>query len=154
MKTRAKKRWPFIGLKLEIHALNTETFPLPSLHTVFRTASDNIHNGYGFTLVRGIPVDKYNIEENMMIYVGISSHIASVRGRQNAFFNKNATNNMITHIMDYPPSKTDKHAPPAGHTNKQITFHTDIGDIVSLYGLDGPASGGESLISSTWRNIQ
>jgi hypothetical protein len=68
--------------------LNPTTFPLPSLHHVLRAVSDILYKGYGFTMIRGIPVDNYNAEENKIIYVGVSSHIAPVRGRQNYYFNQ------------------------------------------------------------------
>jgi hypothetical protein len=131
--------------------LNPKTFPLPSLHHVLRAVSDNLHKGYGFTMIRGIPVDDYNAEENMIIYVGVSSHIAPVRGRQNSYFNQTSEDVMVTHITNYLRSKDDDRILPAGHTDKEITFHSDIGDIVSLYALDEPVTGGESLLASTWR---
>jgi hypothetical protein len=57
----------------------------------------------------------------------------------------------VTHITNYLRSKDDDRILPAAHTDKVITFHGDIGDIVSLYALDEPATGGESLLASTWR---
>jgi hypothetical protein len=102
-------------------------------------------------MIRGVPVDNYDTKENMIIYVGISSHIAAVRGRQNGYFNKSSEDVMITHITNYLRSKDDNRPLPAGHTDKEITFHTDIGDIVSLYALGIPAAGGESLLASTWK---
>ncbi|GFF50298.1 hypothetical protein IFM46972_09011 [Aspergillus udagawae] len=141
----------FQGLGMPMDQLNPKTFPLPSLHHVLRAVSDNLHKGYGFTMIRGIPVDNYNAEENMIIYVGVSSHIAPVRGRQNSYFNQTSEDVMVTHITNYLRSKDDDRILPAGHTDKEITFHSDIGDIVSLYALDEPVTGGESLLASTWR---
>ncbi|KNG82319.1 hypothetical protein ANOM_009020, partial [Aspergillus nomiae NRRL 13137] len=39
----------------------------------------------------------------------------------------------------------------AGDTNEDIPFHTDVGDIVSLFALGESAEGGESLLASSWR---
>ncbi|KAB8275531.1 hypothetical protein BDV30DRAFT_224967 [Aspergillus minisclerotigenes] len=113
-------------------------FPLPSLHSVLRGVSDNIHKGTGFSLLRGIPVDRYSAEENMIIYVGVSSHIGRMRGHV-----------VVTHITDMrPPSDPTLSVRIAGHTNEDIPFHTDSGDIVSLFALGEPAEGGDSQLAS------
>lgn len=47
-----------IGLETPMDQLSPKTFPLPSLH--LRAVSDNLHNGCGFTMIRGILVNNYN----------------------------------------------------------------------------------------------
>ncbi|RAQ41831.1 hypothetical protein AFGD_001068 [Aspergillus flavus] len=146
----ALQHFKALGQPLEL--LSPATFPLPSLHSVLRGVSDNIHKGTGFSLVRGIPVDRYSAEENMIIYVGISSHIGRMRGRQGYQYNVSPVDVVVTHITDMrPPSDPTLSVRVAGYTNEDMPFHTDDGDIVSLFALGEPAEGGESQLASGWR---
>ncbi|KAA8646027.1 TauD/TfdA family dioxygenase [Aspergillus tanneri] len=139
-----------LGKPLEL--LDPTTFPLPSLHYILRGVSDNIHSGTGFTLVRGIPVDRYSAEENMIIYIGLSSHVGRIRGRQDHQYNGYPADVVVAHITDMrPSSKGNGSVTLASYTNDEIPFHTDVGDIVSLLTLSEPAEGGESLLASGWR---
>ena len=131
--------------------LCASTFPLPSLHPVLRSVSENIHTGYGFTLIRGIPVDQYSREECVIIYVGISSHIGSIFGRQDGRFEGQPADVMMAHITDFRESKDDQRFTLAAYTDSEVIFHTDVGDVVSLFALGEPASGGESQIASGWK---
>jgi hypothetical protein len=111
-----------------------------------------MHSGYGFTLIRGIPVDQYSRLENIIIYVGISAHIGSVRGRQDHQYEEKPADVMIAHITDMRRSPEDeKSFALAAYSDGEVIFHTDVGDIVSLFTLCEAASGGESLIASSWR---
>ncbi|OJJ31390.1 hypothetical protein ASPWEDRAFT_187270 [Aspergillus wentii DTO 134E9] len=125
----------FQTLSKSMHELDPSTFPSPSLHPVLRAVSDNLHYGYGFTLIRGIPVTQYTREENMIIYVGVSAHIASNRGLINLRSLEDKQQNFSL----------------AAYSDGEVIFHTDVGDIVSLFTLDEAASGGESLLASGWR---
>lgn len=39
----------------------------------------------------------------------------------------------------------------AAYTDGEVIFHTDMGDMVSLFALSEPVGGGESLTASGWR---
>ncbi|KAJ5637417.1 hypothetical protein N7490_007296 [Penicillium lividum] len=140
----------FQKLNQPLGTLALSTFPLPFLHPVLRSVSENLHLGYGFTLIRGIPVEIYSREENIIIYVGISSHIAAIRGRQDHQFQKQPADVMLAHITDMRhPGNVQKFA-LAAYSDSEVVFHTDVGDIVSLFVLGGPVHGGESLLASAW----
>lgn len=58
---------------------------------------------------------------------------------------------VLAHIKDL--SHTDKNGiigSPAYTTDRQV-FHTDSGDIVSLFALETAVEGGASRLASTWR---
>lgn len=101
--------------------------------------------------MRGIPVDEYSREENVIIYVGLSSHIASIRGRQDHRHNGDPADVMLAHITDFSSSAEPDSAILPAYTDGEVIFHTDTGDIVSLFALEEPVEGGESLLSSGWR---
>ncbi|CDM31865.1 hypothetical protein DTO013E5_1897 [Penicillium roqueforti] len=140
----------FQKLNQPMETLDPSTFPLPNLHSILRSASDNLHSGYGFTLIRGIPVERYSRQENMIIYVGISSHIAAIRGRQDHQFEGQPADVMLAHITDMRRPNEAQNFSLAAYSDGEVVYHTDVGDIVSLFVLSGPVNGGESLLASAW----
>ncbi|GJD03995.1 taurine catabolism dioxygenase TauD [Colletotrichum higginsianum] len=140
----------FKSLKKPLGEISQETFPLPNLHQTLREISDEIHNGHGFKVVRGVPVDKYSREENVIIYAGVSSHVAPVRGRQDNQFQGEPADVVLAHIKDLT-KVVDAHriGAPAYTTEKQV-FHTDVGDVIALFALGEAAEGGQSYLSSSW----
>ncbi|KAH8819832.1 hypothetical protein F5884DRAFT_27374 [Xylogone sp. PMI_703] len=142
----------FKGFNKSISYVNQDTFPLPNLSPILRQQAKVIHDGRGFFVLRGLQVDKYSIEENTIVYAGISSYIGSVRGRQdNKIIDGIRRSTMLNHIKDLSQtSVANKIGAPAYTTDKQV-FHTDQGDIVSLFCLSTAAQGGESKLASSWR---
>jgi len=140
------------ALNKPIAHVNNTTFPLPTLSPLLREQARNLSTGRGFFALRGLPVSLYTRSENITIYTGISSHIAPIRGRQDSkIINGQKQSSMLNHIKDL--SKTDvaeKIGAPAYTTDKQV-FHTDAGDIVSLFCLETAERGGESKLASSWR---
>jgi hypothetical protein len=116
-----------------------------------------LHFGHGFFVLRGVDVDKYTREENVIIYTGISSHIGSIRGRQDAYLDGKRADVVLGNIKDARSGIGEgknksqvKIGTPAYTADKQV-FHTDSGDIVSLFALSTAAEGGASRLASTWR---
>jgi hypothetical protein len=130
--------------------INQQTFPLPKLHPVLRSIAAEIHNGHGFKVLRGIPVEQYTREENVIIYAGIASHVATIRGRQDHHFNGRPADVVLAHVKDLSShSDANSIGSPAYTTEKQV-FHTDAGDIIALFALQAAQDGGESYLSSSW----
>ncbi|KAK0387503.1 hypothetical protein NLU13_5815 [Sarocladium strictum] len=131
--------------------ISPETFPLPTVQAELRRLSRELHHGHGFFVIRGINPDKYSREENIIIYAGISSHIAPIRGRQDSKYDGKPADVVLAHIKDLSAGNdSGVIGSPAYTTDKQV-FHTDTGDIVSLYALNVAASGGASKLASTWK---
>ncbi|CAK3972351.1 Taurine hydroxylase SAT17 [Lecanosticta acicola] len=140
----------FKSLNKPVSYIDQETFPLPNLHAALRGISHQVHNGRGFKVLRGLPVDKHNREENVMIYVGVSAHIASIRGRQDHQFEGKPADVILNHIKDMTKTvEASKIGAPAYTTDKQV-FHTDAGDLIALFCLETAAEGGQSKLSSSW----
>jgi len=135
----------FHGLGKPLGHISPTTFPLPKLGPILSELSHELHTGRGFFVLRTIPVAKYSREDNVIIYAGVSSYIASLRGVQDV------DSGVLAHIKDLSqthPAKTI--GSPAYTTDKQV-FHTDVGDIIALYALETAAEGGTSRISSSWK---
>ncbi|KAG2009034.1 taurine catabolism dioxygenase TauD [Coprinopsis cinerea AmutBmut pab1-1] len=137
----------FKGLNLAMGFVGKNTFPLPTLSTVLQDLARDLYSGRGFFVLRTIPIEKYTREELFIIYAGISSHVGTARGRQDA------SGVVLAHIKDL----TVSHAQEKGgignsaYTSDKQIFHTDIGDLIALMALETAAEGGTSRISSGGR---
>lgn len=142
---------PQTALNLTLGDITQQTFPLPSLHSELRRLSDELHSGHGFFVIRGLKVNEHTREENIIIYAGVSAHIASQRGRQDHKFDGKPADVVLAHIKDLSRSSANGEiGSPAYTTDKQV-FHTDSGDIVSLFALETALEGGASKLASTWK---
>ncbi|KAL6713798.1 hypothetical protein ACLMJK_008290 [Lecanora helva] len=124
--------------------INKETFPLPTLNSVLDCVSKEIHDGKGFAVLRGLDPKKYSTLDNVLLYVGITSHIAEIRGCQDY------DGRMIVHIQDIKHDVRDyaERGPFSPYTARAQPFHTDRCDVLSMYACDIAPSGGESLLAS------
>lgn len=82
----------------------------------------------------------------------MSSYIGSIRGRQDSKVVDGVKQSaMLNHIKDLSQTPaSNRIGAPAYTTDKQV-FHTDSGDIVSLFALNTAAQGGESKLASSWK---
>jgi Taurine catabolism dioxygenase TauD, TfdA family len=104
-----------------------------------------LHTGRGFSVLRGIPVTSYSRSDNILIYAGVSSYIANLRGLQD----KNG--GVLAHIKDLSGTHSAELIGAPAYTTDRQVFHTDAGDIISLFALETAAEGGVSKISSSWQ---
>jgi hypothetical protein len=60
--------------------ISKNTFKLPQpLSEKLQNISTNVYNGTGFTVLRGIEPERYTEEENLLMFLGLSSHVAPER---------------------------------------------------------------------------
>ena len=67
---------------LDGHQVSRENFPLENLGNRLDKASDDIYEGKGFVIVRGLDPDSLSTEDFTIIYLGVSRYIAEKRGKQ------------------------------------------------------------------------
>ncbi|KAK4152149.1 hypothetical protein C8A00DRAFT_35173 [Chaetomidium leptoderma] len=120
------------------------TFPLPNLNSRLVQASDIIHDGRGFVVLRGLQPAKYSNFDNILLYLGVTSYIAEKRGMQDF------DGRMILHIQAVVED-VKKHGamPNSPYVTRPQPFHTDLCDVLSLYALNVAAYGGESFLASS-----
>ncbi|KAH6632112.1 hypothetical protein F5144DRAFT_573093 [Chaetomium tenue] len=124
--------------------VNHNTFPLPSLCSRLVEASQIIHDGRGFVVLRGLEPDRYTSFDNILIYLGITSYIAEKRGMQDF------DGRMILHIQAVAED-VKKHGamPNSPYVARAQPFHTDLCDVLGMYALNVAAYGGESYLASS-----
>ncbi len=120
--------------------IDRDAFPLPTLGPAFDSLRHEILRGRGFVLLRGLPVDRYSIEESAIIYFGIGAHFGSP-------LPQNAKGHVLGHVKDLGRDEFDTKSRIYQTTARQ-TFHTDSSDIVGLLCLHPAKKGGESAIVS------
>ncbi len=69
-------------LELDGSEVGSDNFPLQALAKKLETIRDDVYDGKGFAVLRGLDPDAYSSGDLMVIYLGISSYIASVTGKQ------------------------------------------------------------------------
>jgi len=125
----------------DIASITRDDFPLPTFGAVLERMRDELLNGIGFVLLRGLPVDGRPIEESAAAYWGIGAHIGSARSQ-------NAKGHVLGHVRDLGLATEDPNVRTYQTTERQH-FHTDSCDIVGLLCLKTAKQGGlSSLVSS------
>ena len=119
-----------------------ELFPLPRFAAELDRLLDEIENGRGFMLVRGIPRSRYTDTECEMLYWGLGVHFGSP-------VSQNARGHLLGHVRD----EGRIHADPSARgyqTCQRMDFHTDMlpVDVLGLFCLRTAKSGGASKLTS------
>ncbi|KAL1901116.1 hypothetical protein Sste5346_002183 [Sporothrix stenoceras] len=141
----------FKSLNKPLGFISQKTFPLPNLHTTLRAVSREVHDGHGFKVVRGVPVAEHSIEENVILYAGISAHVAPIRGRQDSQFDGKPADVVLAHIKDLTATVDAASIGAPAYTTEKQVFHTDAGDVIALFALQESDQGGESYLSSSYQ---
>ena len=127
----------------DIAVLKPQDFPLPTLGAKLRSrVDDEVLNGRGFLLLRGLPVDLWSIRESATAFFGLGAHLGSARSQ-------NGKGHVLGHVQDLGLDVNDPNV-RIYQTHERQTYHTDSCDIVGLLCLKTARSGGLSaLVSST-----
>lgn len=63
--------------------MDRTNFPLPTLGPRLDQIKEDVYEGRGFAILRGLDVDSFSENELVVIYLGITSYVAKTRGKQN-----------------------------------------------------------------------
>jgi hypothetical protein len=129
---RSGKRIPFTA----------EAFPLPRFGADLAGILDEIENGRGFMLMRGIPRARYSDEECELLYWGLGAHLGNL-------VSQNARGHLLGHVRDEGRIHADPNA-RGYQTSERMDFHTDMlpVDVLGLFCMRGAKSGGASRLVS------
>lgn len=132
---------PLAVREADIAQLTQADFPLPTLGPKLKDLCNQVLNGRGFVLMRGLPVERYTIRESATAYFGIGTHFGNARSQ-------NAKGHVLGHVKDMGLSADDPNV-RIYQTPERQTFHTDSTDIVALLCLQKAKEGGLSSLVST-----
>jgi hypothetical protein len=127
----------------DIAAIAARDFPLPTLGPrLAARVRDEVLNGRGFLLMRGLPVARWSMREAATAFFGLGAHLGHARSQ-------NGKGHVLGHVRDLGLDAQDPNV-RIYQTSARQTFHTDSCDVVGLLCLKTAKSGGLSaLVSST-----
>jgi hypothetical protein len=116
-------------------------FPLPGLSEAVQQWRDEITNGRGFVLLRGLPVERWGEARSSLAYWGLGLHLG-FPGEQNP------QGDLLGHVFDTGEEASNPNI-RRYRTSGDIAYHCDLADVVCLLCLDVGAWGGASRIASS-----
>jgi hypothetical protein len=123
-------------------AIDRRNFELPQLgKRLDRIRDEDLLQGRGFMVLRGLPVERYSMAQSAAAYLGIGAYFGKP-------VSQNGKGHILGHVKDLGRSIHDPTARIYQTTHKQ-TFHTDSVDIVALLCLKTAKAGGLSRIVSS-----
>src|SRR4051812_27336339 len=126
---------------LDIAGISRADFPLPTLGARLDAMREEILDGRGFVLIRGLPVEGRPVADSAASYWGIGTYFGNARSQ-------NAKGHLLGHVRDLGLATSDPNVRTYQTTERQH-FHTDSCDIVGLLCLRPAKRGGLSSITSS-----
>jgi hypothetical protein len=125
---------------LGVFEFGADDFPLPLLGAKLDAMIDQLENGRGCALIRGLDATRYDEDTLKTLYWGLGVHLGTP-------VSQNARGQLIAHVcntgVDYQLSNVRGYT-----TNSRIAPHCDPADIVGLLCAHPAKSGGRSEIAS------
>jgi Taurine catabolism dioxygenase TauD, TfdA family len=118
--------------------ITPDSFPLPGLGGYLAGLGEELRFGRGFLLLRGLPRERYSLDDLGRIYAGIGAHIGRLSPQS-------YQGELLGHVIDVSDIEAEARGYHAGGAQR---MHTDNCDIVSLLCLRGARSGGVSRFVS------
>jgi hypothetical protein len=122
-------------------SLRCDDFPLPALQHRLSRVLDEVLEGRGFVLLRGMPVERWGRRLSAIAFLGLGLHWGSLRSQ-------NKHGHLLGHVRDAGLSSQDPNV-RVYLTRERQNYHTDSCDVVGLLCLHPAKAGGlSSLVSS------
>ncbi|KAL4932600.1 TauD/TfdA family dioxygenase [Aspergillus undulatus] len=132
----------FIAAGTPLTGISKSNFPLPKLSTLFATLREDLLNGKGFILFKGLPVTEWGNHKSAVAYMGLGTYLGY-------FVSQNSRGHVLGHVKDLGEDPTKIDSVRIYRTNARQYFHADDSDIVGLLCIARALEGGESDIVST-----
>jgi hypothetical protein len=125
----------------DLTRVDVQRFPLPSLAPRIARIRDEVLNGRGFALLRGLSMERYTKREAATVFWGIGRHIGEPRSQ-------NGKGHLLGHIRDLG-FDVGNPSHRGYQTTIELDHHTDSCDIAGLICLRAAREGGISSIVSS-----
>jgi hypothetical protein len=120
--------------------LTKQNFPLPTVANRLRRIENELINGRGFALLRGLSRQKYSNDELCLLYWGIGLHLGNP-------WPQNKHGHMLGDVTDQGKTRGD-YGVRGNELPGPLPYHSDGSDLVGLLCLQMAAEGGLSAISN------
>ena len=116
-----------------------DDFPIHALSADLARCADELENGRGFLLLRGLPVERYTEDELNAVYYGLGLHMGTpVR--------QNPRGELLGTVMNV--GDVTKKTTRVYETNLYLPYHSDPSDVVGLLCVRKAMQGGLSSLVS------
>ncbi|KAI9498675.1 hypothetical protein BDB00DRAFT_881140 [Zychaea mexicana] len=139
----------FLSLNIPLTDITKRTFPLTTFAQVIKDQVHTLFQGYGFSVVRGLDILKYERKEQAAIFMGIGAYIGKNKPQ-------NGKGHILGHVKDLTYGSATKSLYDADQpttriyaTRKAQPFHVDGTDVVALLCLNKGFEGGLSSVISS-----
>lgn len=122
-----------------INQLTSTDFPLSNFVKAFTDFKNELEDGRGFVLLRGLPIENYDDEEINSIYYGIGLHLGQP-------VTQNGNGDLLGQVMN-TGDINDKNT-RVYQTNLYLPYRTDPSDVVGLLCVRQAKEGGLSSLVS------
>ncbi len=120
---------------------DVQDFPLGAFADTLNSLRDEIEQGSGAVLIRGLDVDHYGLDGTRLVYWGIGAHL----GRALA---QNPRAELLVNVRNEGGDPYKDPTQRGYHTSQYLPFHNDQGDVVGLLCYRPSKEGGLSCICS------
>ena len=118
--------------------IEKDDFALDPLAGELARLREEVQNGCGLLVIRGLPVDRYPLPDIERIYWGVGTHIGVA-------VSQSVMGDRLGHVIDV----TDQDPNARAYRNRsELTLHTDFADIVSFLCVRKAKTGGISWFAS------
>jgi hypothetical protein len=132
---------PLAQAEIDWQTLRPDAFPLPSVRERLSRIRDEVLEGRGFVLLRGLPVEEWGPRLSAVAFLGLGLHWGNLRSQ-------NKHGHLLGHVKDMGLTSQDPSV-RIYQTKERQNYHTDSCDVVGLLCLYPARSGGlSSLVSS------
>lgn len=133
---------PIAAAGRDLIGVGKQDFPLPTIARRLESIRGYILDGPGFYLLKGLPVDRWDLRLSAAAFWGLGMHLGIP-------CSQNGKGHVLGHVTNLGVDYADPEA-RGYQTNARLAYHTDSCDIVGLLCLRTSKSGGlSSVVSST-----
>ena len=122
-----------------IHELTANDFSLSNFMNVLNNFKNELEDGRGFVLLRGLPIENYDDQEIDIIYYGIGLHLGQP-------VTQNGNGDLLGKVMN--TGDINNKNTRVYQTNLYLPYHTDPSDVVGLLCVRKAKEGGLSSLVS------
>ena len=125
---------------LGILDIRREDFAMPRFDAALGALYDELLEGRGFVVIRGVPVAEFTTAQAAAAFWGIGTRFGQA-------LSQNRKGHMLGHVKDFGGDYADPNV-RGYQTAAEMTFHSDQCDYVALLCMQPAKSGGASRIAS------
>lgn len=126
----------------EIADVRGREMDLPTLRPTLDRLNEELIDGRGVVLIRGVPVHRYSRLQSAIAYWVVGTHFGDP-------VSQNSKGHILGHVQDLGQKTLANPTHRGYQTAERLPFHSDSCDVVGLLCLHPSKSGGESLVVSS-----